>query len=471
MTKNSTPRNIIEKIWDEHVVAQKPGHPAVFGIDLQLLHEVTSPQGFQNLRDKNLKLKFPKKHLATLDHSIPTRKDRENITDLTAKKQVETLRKNTEDFEVKIFDFESGNQGIVHVVGPELGATQPGMTIVCGDSHTATHGAFGALAFGVGSTEVGLVMATGCILQSKPKTMKVEFKNNFQKGVYSKDAILKLISLIGVGGANGYIIEYTGEAVRNMSMEARMTMCNMSIECGARAGLVSPDQKTFDYIKGKKFAPKGESWEKAVEYWKSLVSDENSKYDKEIAIDCAELEPMITWGTDPSQGIEITKNIPSIEDLDPQNKTNAEKALAYTGLKSEDKILGQKIDWCFLGSCTNSRIEDLRLGAEILKNKKIHPGVTMYVVPGSEEVKKQAEDEGLDRVFIDAGADWRMPGCSMCLGMNDDKVPSGQRCLSTYNRNFVGRQGTGSITHLASPVTVCISALEGKITDPRNLNF
>jgi len=459
------PENIIDKIWKQHVVMQTEGHPAVFGIDMQLTHEVTSPQGFSMLREKGLKIKFPHKQIATLDHSIPTREDREIIYDKVAEKQVQTLRKNTKDFNLKIYDFGSGNQGIVHVIGPELGITQPGMTIVCGDSHTSTHGAFGALAFGVGSTEVGLVMATGCILQRKPKTMKVEFKGSFKPRVYSKDAILKLISQIGVGGANGFVIEFCGQAVREMSMEARMSMCNMSIECGARAGLVAPDKTTFDYIKGKKYAPKDDEWEEAVDYWKSLVSDKESKYDAEIIIDVSELKPMVTWGTNPSQGIEINQAIPNLEEMDEDFKISAIKALDYVQLKPSQKIAGTPIQWAFLGSCTNSRIEDLRIAAKILKNNQVAGGVTMYVVPGSEAVKKQAETEGLKEIFEEAGAIWRNPGCSMCLGMNDDKVPAGQRCISTSNRNFVGRQGTGSITHLASPATVAYSAIRGVVSD------
>jgi 3-isopropylmalate/(R)-2-methylmalate dehydratase large subunit len=452
------PKSILQKIWDKHIVTQKAGHPAVFGIDLQLIHEVTSPQAFQLLRDKGWPVKFPQKHIATLDHSIPTRQDRHIIKDPTAKKQVDLLRKNAKDFGIKIFDFGSGNQGIVHIIGPELGLTKPGMTIVCGDSHTSTHGAFGALAFGIGSTEVGLVMATGCILQSKPKTMKVEFAGKLSKGVYSKDMILKLISQIGVGGANGYIIEYQGEAIRSLSMEARMTICNMSIECGARAGLISPDQVTFDYLQGRKFSPQGQNWDKAVQAWKQLSSDPGCVYDKEVFIDCNHLEPMITWGTNPAQAVGIDQSIPDTQD---------QKSLDYTKLKSGQKISGLPIQWAFLGSCTNARIEDLRIAANILQSKKVSKEVVFYVVPGSESVKQQAEAEGLHEIFIQAGAKWRNPGCSMCLGMNDDKVPTGQRCLSTSNRNFVGRQGTGSITHLASPATVAVSAIEGKILDPR----
>lgn len=462
------PQNIIDKIWEQHVVLQKPGQPAILGIDLQLTHEVTSPQGFANLHHKGIQVKYPGKHIATLDHSIPTRKNREVITDPVAEKQVNLLRKNTKDFQIPMYDFESGHQGIVHVIGPELGLTQPGMTIVCGDSHTATHGAFGALAFGIGSTEVGFVLATGCLLQRKPKTMKVEFTGQIPKGVYSKDLILYLISQIGVGGANGYVIEYTGEAIRSLSMEARMSICNMSIECGARAGLVAPDEKTFEYIKGKDFAPKDEDWGRAVQYWSSLVSDNEASYDKEISIDSSKLKPMITWGTNPSQGMFIDSNVPKEEEIPEDQRKNYHQALDYTKLQPGQKLLGQQIDWVFIGSCTNGRIEDLRIAArefdnEVNKISHIAPNVTMYIVPGSEEVKRQAEEEGLDKIFIAAGADWRMPGCSMCLGMNDDKVPSGARCVSTSNRNFMHRQGPGAITHLVSPATAVRSAIAGVI--------
>jgi 3-isopropylmalate/(R)-2-methylmalate dehydratase large subunit len=659
-------QNIIEKIWDEHVVLQNEGHPAILGIDLQLTHEVTSPQGFEMLRNKNLKVKFPGKHLATLDHAIPTTKDRHIIKDPTAKKQVQSLRQNVSDFGVPIFDYGSGHQGIVHVIGPELGITQPGMTIVCGDSHTSTHGAFGALAFGVGSTEVGFVLATGCLLQQKPKTMKVEFRGNFQSGVFSKDAILRLISVIGVGGATGYIIEFTGEAIRNMSMEARMSVCNMSIECGARAGLVSPDEVTFDYLKGRKYAPKTEDWQTAVDYWKSLASDEGCNYDKEVVIDVANLKPMVTWGVDPSQGVEIDRAVPALSQIPEDQHKNYHQALAYTGFLPEDKLIGTPVQFVFLGSCTNARMEDLEIASSILypekpfriknivldlggvlfhgryeflakitglnikeaektyfsskldthevefwqeiarefnltqnpeelledskkhgntlradilefvtkhqgefdfyyltnttpeklerfkqnpvyklfkngmadcevglskpdpeifklllqkfdlepektlfvddfsqnaeaankmgmvgiyyepsisdfadlinkntyqieasKVRKIAPNITMYVVPGSEDVKKIAEENGLDKIFMASGADWRMPGCSMCLGMNEDKVPAKAHCLSTSNRNFMNRQGPGAITHLASPATAAATAIAGKIADPR----
>ena len=660
MSSTSKPQNIIEKIWDEHVVVQKEGHPAVLGIDLQLIHEVTSPQAFEMLREKNLPVKYPGKLVATLDHAIPTRLDRDNIFDEVAKKQVETLRQNVVDFGVPFYDFGSGNQGIVHVLGPDLGITQPGLTIICGDSHTATHGAFGALAFGVGTTEVGLMMATGCILQDKPKTMKVEFTGHLPKGVFSKDMILKLISLIGIGGGNGHIFEYTGTAIADLSMEARMSICNMSIEAGARGGLISPDKKTIDYLKTRKittkissgdldriveelrlplkihgqphtkanivtqqlilrllnlgrkfilissyphgeallkqvadssiawvqdlsalasnldkpiilfegsildniqpilgqiepdrivvllnlenlpiaknlanieqlntllqpllrrrnlilagdwtnlewldfefnselqfssyknqlmpelneyevlwtlceprpFRPKDEDWDRAVEYWLSLRSDPGCQYDRELVIDVNQLEPMITWGTNPGEGIPITGTVPYIDELPPDSRNNAKKSLEYTKLQEGQKLLGLPVDFVFMGSCTNSRIEDLRIVAKIMQGKKVAKGVTMYVVPGSEAVRKQAELEGLDQIFKEAGAEWRMPGCSMCLGMNDDKVPAGKRCVATSNRNFMNRQGPGAITHLASPATAAATAITGVITDPRTV--
>lgn len=457
-------QNIIEKIWDSHVVSQKDGHPAVFAIDLILLHEVTSVQAFRMLEEKGLEPFDRGRCLATIDHSIPTRKNRLEIYDETAKAQVEAFRHYCKKFDIPFYDFDSGQQGIVHVVGPEVGATQPGMTIVCGDSHTSTHGAFGALAFGIGTSEVGHVLASGCLLQQKPKTMKVEFKGKFKKGVYAKDAILKLIAEIGVGGGTGHIMEYCGEAVSAMSMEERMTVCNMSIECGARAGLVAPDETTFSHIKGRKFAPCDSDWDRAVSYWKSLCSDEGAKYDKEIVIDVSSLDPMLTWGINPGHAISISETIPNLSSFPESEQVIAKKALDYVALEEGQGIDGVPVDWAFIGSCTNGRIEDLRLAAKVLDGQKISENVTMYIVPGSEAVRDQAIKEGLDKIFESAGADFRMPGCSMCLGMNDDKVPEGKRCISSSNRNFIGRQGPGSRTHLASPATVAASAIEGKIT-------
>ena len=461
-------RNIIEKIWDAHVVSEQPGHPVVLAIDLMLIHEVTSAQAFDTLRAKGLPLYDRGRLLATLDHSIPTRTNRFEIFDQAAKLQVETLRKNCAEFSVPLYDFDSGRQGIVHVIGPEVGVTQPGMTIVCGDSHTSTHGAFGAFAFGVGTSEVGYVLASGCLLQKKPKTMRVRFEGKFRKGVYAKDAILKLISKIGIGGANGHVIEYAGKAVREMSMEERMTVCNMSIECGARAGLIAPDETTFEYIKGRPFAPKDSEWDRAVELWKSFCSDEGCAFDREIVIDLNALSPMITWGTNPGQACQIAEHIPKIDEFEEAERNTVRRSLEYIQLHEGDALSGVPIDWAFIGSCTNGRIEDLRIAAKVLAGKKISSAVTMYIVPGSEAVRAQAISEGLAVVFEAAGAQFRMPGCSMCLGMNDDLVPAGKRCLSSSNRNFAGRQGPGSLTHLASPATVAASAIEGKVTSPEN---
>lgn len=459
-------RNIIEKIWDEHVVYAEAGHPTIFAIDLQLIHEVTSAQAFEELRVRKMMLAEPEHSIGTLDHSIPTGVDRHIFRDAMARKQVEQLRTNAKEFGLPFFDMDSGKQGIVHVIGPELGLTQPGMTIVCGDSHTSTHGAFGAMAFGIGTTEVAYVMASGCLLRNKPKTMKVDFKGKFKPGVFAKDAVLALIAKIGIDGGNGHIIEYTGETIRNMCMEERMTICNMSIECGARAGIIMPDRTTFEYLQGREYAPKSKDWKRAVEYWQSFASDSGAEYDRIIEIEVSTLDPMITWGTNPEQGIQISEKVPLIRSLPKTHQHVGRAALEYSGLREGQLLEGVPIRWAFLGSCTNARISDLRVGAKLIKGKKVAPGITFFVVPGSEQVKKMAEIEGLDKIFIDAGASWRNPGCSMCLGMNDDKVPAGERCVSSSNRNFVGRQGTGSITHLASPATVTLSAITGKITSP-----
>ena len=466
-----TSRNIIEKIWDAHIAdpLADSSIPQILAIDFMLIHEVTSAQAFELLRQKNIPLADKGRLLATLDHSIPTRKNRLQIYDESARIQVETLRKNCKDFDVPLFDFESGHQGIVHVIGPELGITQPGMTIVCGDSHTSTHGAFGAMAFGVGTSEVGHVMASGCILQKKPKSMLVNFTGIPGKSVFSKDIILKLISQIGIGGGTAHIIEYAGEAIRKMSMEERMTVCNMSIECGARAGLIAADEITFEYLKGKRFAPKAADWDKAVAHWKTFASDPGCKYDQTLEVNLDKLRPMVTWGTNPGQAVEIFDKIPMINDFSEAERNSIKHSLEYVQIKEGSKIEGTKIDWAFVGSCTNGRIEDLRLVAKVLKGKKVKDSVTMYIVPGSEQVLSQAKAEGLDVIFKESGADFRMPGCSMCLGMNDDLVPAGKRCISSSNRNFVGRQGPGSITHLASPVTVAASAIAGCISSAEEL--
>lgn len=461
------PKNIIEKIWDNHVVKSKKGFPDIFAIDLHLIHEVTSPQAFEMLREKGLKFHAPKRALSTLDHNVSTAKNRTIATALDSQKQITALRKNCAEFGVKLLDMESGRQGIVHVISPELGLTQPGMTIVCGDSHTSTHGAFGCIGFGIGTTEVGYVMATGCLLQYRPKTMKINFEDQMSKGITSKDLILKLIQQIGVGGAKGYIVEYCGEAIRAMTMEQRMTICNMSIECGARAGLIAPDEITFKYIKGRFGAPK--DFDKAVKYWKSLMSDRGAKYDKEVNVDIANLAPMVTWGFNPGQSVQIGEKLPDPAKMSLSEADFARKAFEYVKLKPKMAISGVPVDYVFIGSCTNARISDLREAAKIFKGKKVAKGVIVYIVPGSEAVRDQAVVEGLDKIFMAAGADFRNPGCSMCLAMNEDKVPYGKRCASTSNRNFVGRQGNGSITHLMSPIMAAAAAVSGKITDVRTI--
>lgn len=455
------PKNIIQKIWDAHIVSSAPGFPDIFAIDLQLIHEVTSPQAFAELRQRNLPIHNQAGTIATIDHNVSTAKNRLFKTPKTdSEKQITTLRQNCQDFGVKLLDMESGMQGIVHVVGPEQGITQPGMTIVCGDSHTSTHGAFGAIAFGIGTTEVGHVMATGCILREKPKTMRVKFEGKIGKGITSKDLILKLIQQIGVGGATDHIIEYAGEAIEGLSMEQRLTICNMSIECGARAGLIAPDQTTFDYIKNRTCAPTKQEWQNATTYWKSLRSDPNSKYDKTITINIDDMAPIVTWGFNPAQSISIDQNLPA-------SNPDIQKAYDYVKLTPGKKLEGTPIDYVFIGSCTNARIEDFRAAAKIMQGKKVAEHVTAYVVPGSEQVQAQCITEGLDKIFAEAGAPMRNPGCSMCLAMNADKVPEGKRCASTSNRNFVGRQGKGSITHLMSPIMAACAAIEGKIVDVR----
>jgi len=448
--------NIVEKIWHQHVVFQQSGFPDVLAIDFALIHEVTSAQAFDMIDQMGLTVEKPEQFVATIDHSIPTRSNRHEVFDQTAKKQIELLRLNCHKHHIPLCDIDSKFQGIVHVIGPELGITQPGMTLVCGDSHTATHGAFGTLAFGIGTSTLAHVFAAGAILMKQPKVMQVRFEGMLPVQVSAKDMIMYLIAHIGIGGATGHVIEYTGTAVKSLSMEQRMTLCNMSIECGAIAGLVAPDETTFDYIKGRPYAPKGEQWEYAVNYWQKLCSDDDCNYDQTIELNISELKPMVSWGTNPEQTVAINQLTPAI---DEQNKDSFE----YVKLESQHAMDGVAIDWAFVGSCTNGRIEDLRTVAHILKTRRVADHVTMYVVPGSEQVMQQAIDEGLADTFYQAGAEFRKPGCSMCLGMNDDKVPPGARCISTTNRNFIGRQGTGSITHLASPATVAYSALAGYI--------
>ncbi len=465
-----TPKTLFDKVWDAHVVAQEPGFPAVLYIDLHLVHEVTSPQAFQGLREKGLPVRRPDRTVGTVDHSTPTLRLDLALVDDMAANQVRVFEQNCRDFGLRLYDFESDQRGIVHVIGPELGLTQPGMTIVCGDSHTATHGAFGALAFGIGTSEVEHVLATQTLLQDRPKTCRVAFNGRLGPGVTAKDMILALIAQNGVGGGTGHVFEYTGEAVRDLSMEARMTLCNMSIEGGARAGMVAPDETTFEYLAGREFAPQGADWDRALARWQALPSDEGAVYDKTVTIDIARLEPMITYGTNPGMGIPITGRIPDPAQIgDPNQRAGLEKSLAYMGLPPGEPLLGRKIDVVFIGSCTNSRLSDLRQAAESIKGRKVAEGVRMLVVPGSESVRRQAEAEGLDHIFRQAGAEWRFAGCSMCLAMNGDQLAPGQYAVSTSNRNFEGRQGAGGRTFLASPLTAVAAAVTGKVSDPRTL--
>jgi 3-isopropylmalate/(R)-2-methylmalate dehydratase large subunit len=462
------PKTLFDKIWNSHVVTQQDGAPAVLYIDLHLVHEVTSPQAFTGLRQRGLKVRRPDKTLATMDHSIPTTPIDVPIADAMAAAQIKQMETNAAEFGITLHGMTSPHRGIVHVIGPELGRTQPGMTIVCGDSHTATHGAFGALAFGIGTSEVEHVLATQCLLQKKPKTYEVRVDGKLKPGVSAKDIILALIAKIGVGGGTGHVFEYTGSAIRSLSMEERMTICNMSIEGGARAGMIAPDEVTFEYLKGREFAPQGEEWDKAVAYWKTLPSDEGAVYDKSITLNADEIEPMITYGTNPGMGMKITDKIPAAESFtDASQKAAFEKALNYMGLKPGQSLLGQKVDVVFIGSCTNSRISDLRLAAAFLKGKKVADNVRLMVVPGSQDVKKQAEREGLDKIFKEAGGEWREAGCSLCIAMNGDNLMPGQYAVSTSNRNFEGRQGKGGRTFLASPITAAASAINGVVTDPR----
>ena len=461
-------KNLFEKIWDTHLVSQKSGFPPVIYIDAHFIHEVTSPQAFDILKKKKISVFRPERTFATADHNIPTINQNLKIKDLLSRRQVEMLKKNCQDFGINLYGLNHPYNGIVHVIGPELGISQPGMTIVCGDSHTSTHGAFGSIAFGIGTSEVGQVLATQAIIQYKPKVMKLCINGKLKKGVTAKDVILYIISRISVSGATGYFIEYTGSAIKSFSMEGRMTICNMSIEAGARGGLIAPDKKTFSYLKGRPFSPKGKLWKKSVTYWKTLPSDSKAKYDKEIYLNGSDIEPMITYGTNPGMAIKITGKIPKTKELKTeQEKNSLKKSLDYMGLREGQTIMNQKIDYVFIGSCTNSRIEDLRAVAQIVKGKKKSKSVEAYIVPGSNQVKAQAEKEGLDKIFIASEFSWRQPGCSSCLSMNEDKIPPGKYCISTSNRNFEGRQGPGARTFLASPLTAATSAINGVISDPR----
>ena len=463
-------RTIIEKIWDSHVVSQQAGAPALLFIDLHLAHEVTSPQAFQELRDRGLKVRRPDLTIATMDHSTPTTSRHLPVLDPNGAAQLAQMEKNCADFGIRLYNRMSDHQGIVHVIGPEQGLTQPGMTIVCGDSHTATHGAFGALAFGIGTSQVGHVLATQCLLQQPSKSYEIRVDGQLKPGVAAKDIILAVIAKIGIGGGTESVFEFTGSAIRGLSMEERMTICNMSIEGGARAGLVAPDDTTYQYIAGREFAPKGADWDAGLARWKHLPTDAGAKYDHTLVMDASSLEPMVTFGTNPGMGISVSGSIPDPSNVsDPGQKADLIKALKYMDLQPGKPMAGHKIDVVFVGSCTNSRISDLRAAAAVIKGRKVSPSVRMLVVPGSQQVKKQAEAEGLDKIFRDAGADFREAGCSMCLAMNGDELSSGQYSVSTSNRNFEGRQGKGGRTFLASPQTAAASAVMGVVTDVRTL--
>lgn len=470
-----TPRTLVHKIWASHMVRQQSAAaPAALYIDLHLIHEVTSPQAFAELRARGIRVRRPDRTIATMDHSTPTTPWDENgrarVLDAQAANQLAQLEGNCREFGIPLFALGSEHQGIVHVIGPEQGLTQPGMTIVCGDSHTSTHGAFGALAFGIGTSEVGHVLATQCLLQSRPNTMEVRVDGALQPGVTAKDLILAVIAQIGIGGGTGHVLEYTGAAIRSLSMEERMTVCNMSIEAGARAGLVAPDDTTFEYLAGRPFAPSGPEWDAGVERWRTLPSDDGAVYDAAINLDASRLSPMITYGTNPGMGIPIDGIVPDPRQIsDLSRRAALDKALRYMELEPGKPLLGRPIDVVFLGSCTNSRISDLRSAAAVLRGRRVHEGVRMLVVPGSQQVKRQAEAEGLDRVFREAGAEWREAGCSMCIAMNGDQLAPGQYAVSTSNRNFEGRQGKDGRTFLASPATASASAIAGAITDPRTL--
>ncbi|MFT9819689.1 3-isopropylmalate dehydratase large subunit [Lysinibacillus sp. NPDC056185] len=460
-------KNIIEKIWDKHLVYQEEGKPDLLYIDLHLIHEVTSPQAFEGLRMNGRQVRRTDLSFATMDHNVPT-KNLPTIHDPIARNQIETLAKNAEEFGVELAGMGHPDQGIVHVIGPELGLTQPGKTIVCGDSHTSTHGAFGAIAFGIGTSEVEHVLSTQTLWQNKPKTMEIRVEGELPVGVAAKDIILAIISKFGIGVGTGHIVEFTGEAIHKLAMEERMTICNMSIEAGAKAGLISPDQTTVDYIRGRKHAPQGEKFEEAADYWLSLASDEDATYDTVRIIQAEEIEPIITWGTNPSMGSGVSSNVPTQADYeDESDKAALRKALAYMGLEEGQPLTSIDIQHVFIGSCTNSRISDLRAAANVIEGRKVHENVTAIVVPGSYSTKKQAEAEGLDKIFTAAGFEWRETGCSMCLAMNDDVVPAGERCASTSNRNFEGRQGAGSRTHLVSPPMAAAAAIAGHFVDVR----
>ena len=460
-------QTLFDKIWDTHVVKNIDGGPSVLYIDKHFIHEVTSPQAFKGLQNRGLPVLRPQQVVATADHNVPTLNQHLPIQEELSRIQVQTLKDNCEKFGIELYGLGHPFQGIVHIIGPELGVTQPGMTIVCGDSHTSTHGAFGAVAFGIGTSEVEMVLATQCLMQSKPKLMRINVDGMLNKGVVSKDIILYIISQISASGATGYFVEYAGSAIRNLSMEARMTICNMSIEMGARGGMIAPDETTFNYMKGKLFAPKEEEWNNALQYWKTLYSDEDAVFDTEIHIKAENIEPMITYGTNPGMGIGISGHVPELAEV--TEKASFEKSLQYMGLRPGQMIKGHKVDYVFIGSCTNARIEDLRMVASFMKGKKKADDVEVWVVPGSKQVEKQAKEEGIDTIFEEAGFVLRQPGCSACLGMNEDKIPAGKYCISTSNRNFEGRQGPNARTMLASPLTAAAAAVTGVVTDVREM--
>lgn len=462
-------KTLFDKIWDSHVVHQKESFPDVLYIDTHLIHEVTSPQAFQGLRKRGMPVFRPEKTFATMDHNVPTKNQRLPIRDALSRLQVEQLEKNCKEFGVQLYGLGHPFQGIVHVIGPELGITLPGKTMVCGDSHTSTHGAFGAIAFGIGTSEVEETLATQCLLQNKPKKMKIEVNGKLGKGVVAKDIILYIISKLTASGGTGHFVEFAGSAIQSLSMEGRMTICNMSIEMGARGGLIAPDETTFEYVKGKMMAPKGESWDKAVAYWRTLKSDDGAFFDKTYSFKAEDIEPMVTYGTNPGMGLGISEKIPTSGDI--ANKSEREsfyKSLKYMGYEEGTPMKGKPVDFVFIGSCTNSRIEDLRMAANFIKGKKVSPKVSVWVVPGSKQVEEQAKREGLDIIFREAGMEFREPGCSACLAMNEDKVPAGKYCVSTSNRNFEGRQGPGARTILASPLTAAATAVKGEVADIRD---
>jgi len=466
------PRTLFEKVWDAHVVRSAKGEPDLLYIDLHLVHEVTSPQAFDGLRGAGRKVRRPDLTVATIDHNVPTTDRSLPIADAIAAKQIETLRSNCAEYGVQLFDISSAEQGIVHVIGPELGLTQPGMTIVCGDSHTSTHGAFGALAFGIGTSEVEHVLATQCLPQSKPRTMLIDVKGRLHEGVTAKDLALGIIGQMGTDGATGHVIEYAGAAVRALSMESRMTLCNMSIEAGARAGMIAPDQTTMDYLRGRRFAPAGENWTMATDDWQTLPTEEGAHFDRVVEVDAEELAPFVTWGTNPSMVAPVTAIVPDPAESQTENdRQSAQRALEYMSLKPQTRISDIAIDRVFIGSCTNSRIEDLRAAARVVSGYRVSKTVKAMVVPGSQNVKHAAEQEGLDQVFRQAGFEWREPGCSMCLGMNPDILQPGERCASTSNRNFEGRQGRGGRTHLVSPAMAAAAAIAGHFVDVRDWNY